>query len=264
MKKLIYTSLIALFSFATFAQDAANKKVQAGLVFGTGVNFTKVNTRNFDVKGVTPNLSVGAMVNIGFTNNIGLSTGIEFDFDNAKYTSDSVYYDFNDTKIFRANEKSVENNASVYKMTERNQSAIYLTIPTMVVFRTNYIGYFRYYGKIGLRNSFLLTSKSNDIGTDPFGLPGNTVENKGMKLNKGNDMLFYRGSVGLAAGAEWNFIGSTCMALEIGYYYGFTPLFYNTKADKRIFYKATGFASREYVNNIANQSQLLIRLSFLF
>ena len=84
-----------------------------------------------------------------------------------------------------------------------------------------------------------------------------------MKLQTGNDMLFYRGSVGLSAGAEWNFIGSTCMALEVGYYYGFTPLYYNPKEDKRTLYTIEN-TQRTYINNAAHQSQLLFKLSILF
>lgn len=264
MKKIIYSSLFTLLTIGVFAQEAADKKVQAGLVFGSGINFQRMNTRNIDNDGVGANLSVGAIVNIGFNNTVGFSTGLEFDFDGSNYkTTKATYYEFNDTKILRENESS--STSRIYRLSERNQQAIYLTLPTMMIFRTNYIGYFRYFGKIGLRNSFLLSSKVNDKGIayDPLGLPAE-MENTSMKLNSGNDLLFYRGSVGLAGGAEWNFIGSTCLALEIGYYYGFTPLFYNTKESKRFLFNQEPLGAREYINNVATQSQLLFKLSILF
>jgi hypothetical protein len=265
MKKIVYSFLLCGFVFGVYAQDAADRKVQAGLVFGTGVNFQKMNTRNFEKEGVTANMMVGAIVNIGFTNSIGLSLGAEFDFDNMKYTPKSpTYYDFNDTKILRSSESTVT--SKTYSLAERKQQAIYLTVPTMLLFRTNYIGYFRYFGKFGLRSSFLLSAKSNDKGftIDPLSVPPIVEEdNPNMKLESGNDMVFYRGSVGLSAGAEWNFISSTCIALEVGYYYGFTPLYYNPKEDKRTLYQIND-GKRDYINNAVNQSQLLFKISILF
>jgi hypothetical protein len=270
MKKIIYSFVIALTASALIAQEAADKKVQAGIVLGTGANFTTMNTKTVGNGGSTANLMIGANVNIGFNNNIGLSTGAEFDFDNVKYKfSNPTFYEFEDLKILRKSEES--NAKSLYQITERKQQAIYLTIPTMVIFRTNYIGYFRYFGKIGLRNSFLLSARSNDKG-NLFGIdPNNQTitttpsDNTNMKLNSGNDMLFYRGSVGLSGGAEWNFVGSTCLSLEVGYFYGFTPLYYNNKKeDKRTLYNLTSNLDKSYFNNAAHQSQLLFKISILF
>lgn len=270
MKKIVYSLFAISLTIGVFAQEAADRKVQAGLVFGTGVNFQKSNTKNFKVDGATANLSVGAVINIGFNNNIGLSTGLEFDFDNLKYTPNvPMFYDYNDTKIFR-NKEDKPTTHSIFKLEKRKQQTIGLTVPTMLIFRTNYMGYFRYFGKFGLRNNFLLSSKSNDIGTaiDPLVLPlvQEQAENTGMKLNSGNDMVFYKGSVGLAGGAEWNFAGATCLALEVGFYYGFTPLYYNPKDDKRVFYtpNSSSTSGRDYLNNAAHQSQLLFKLSILF
>lgn len=264
MKKLIYSSLLLGLSFGLFAQEAAEKKVQAGIVFGAGMNFQKMNTKRIDNDGIGANLMVGANVNFGFTNTIGLTTGVEFDFDGSKYKpNQATYYHFDDTEILRHEDSG---NNSLYNLTERNQKAIYLTVPTMLIFRTNYIGYFRYFGKFGLRNSFLLSSKANDNGmTREIGsLDFVASANDGMKLQSGNDMFFYRGSVGIAGGAEWNFVGTTCLALEVGYYYGFTPLYYNPKDDKRTLFNQDLLGNRTYINNLANQSQLLFKVSFLF
>ena len=110
-------------------------------------------------------------------------------------------------------------------MSTRVQKGTYLTIPTMLLFRTNFIGYFRYFGKFGLRNSFLLTNKINDTGVNyDVDVPGNPVEIQGDNVNmkaKG-DMFFFKSAVGLAGGAEWNFSGSTSLVAELGFYYGFT------------------------------------------
>lgn len=267
MKKIIFTGMIALIGITVFSQEAESKKVQAGLVFGAGVNFQTMNTKNIQTNGVGSNLSLGAAVNVGFTNNIGLATGLELDIDNMKYKSngtDLLFYRYNDNKILRGSESA--NATGLFNLKERKQQAMYLTIPTMIVFRTNYIGYFRYYGKIGLRNSFLLTSKSSDKGANfnATTLAFEDAENKDMKMGKGNDMLFYKGSAGIVFGTEWNFINTTCLALEVGYYYGFTPLYYENgkNADKRTIFK--NIIAPEYITNAARQSQLLFKLSVLF
>lgn len=267
MKKLILTSIIALLGISLFAQEAESKKVQAGIILGSGVNFQAMNTKNVQKNGVGANMSIGAVVNIGFTNNIGFATGLELDVDYTKFKKgdSNLYYHYKDNKILRSGDDHGAGNAEgIFSLSERSQQGMFLTLPTMVIFRTNYIGYFRYYGKLGLRNSFLLTSKANDKGSMiEFGQTEIAEgENRNMKLNKGNDMLFYKGSAGVVFGAEWNFVGPTCLAFEVGYYYGFTPLFYNSKEPKRTLFK--NLLAPEYINNAAHQSQLLFKVAVLF
>ena len=81
-----------------------------------------------------------------------------------------VYYRYTDTEIFRKEE--TPSNSTLYRITDRKQKAIYGSIPTMLLFRTNAIGDFRYYGKFGARTSFLLGNTINDKG---FNLDGDTL-----------------------------------------------------------------------------------------
>lgn len=272
MKKLLLSVIALYFSVAVFGQEAADKKIQAGLVVGTGFDMQQVGTKYFTKNGVGSDLTIGANVNFNFTNTIGLTTGIEFDFSRMNFKANpnyDIYYRYDDAKIFRKGD--TQGNESLMQLSERNQRMVYMTIPTMVLFRTNYFGYFRYFGKFGLKHSFLLGSKSFDKGTlyedGNLLAAGVSGDNKSMKLNAGSDLFFYRGSVGLAAGAEWNFSGPTCLVAEIGYYYGFTPMFYNRKEDKRsLFYTSAepGGITQNYINNVARQSQLLLKISILF
>jgi hypothetical protein len=61
-------------------------------------------------------------------------------------------------------------------------------------------------------------------------------ENTNMKSFGEN--FFYRGSVGFSAGAEWNFIGSTSLVPELGFYYGLTPLHFRAIGDNFTLYEA--------------------------
>lgn len=272
MKKILLTAIGFGFALGTYAQEAADRKVQAGLIIGAGMNFQKMGTKNIATNGIGGDFTIGSNINFSFNNTIGLTTGVEFDFSSTNFkanTSAPIYYRYDDTKILRANESNSSN--SLFKLTERKQKATYITIPTMVLFRTNYIGYFRYFGKFGLKHSFLVSSKSNDegatLGSNSEVGPQTAATNKGMKMKSGNDLFFYKGSVGLAGGAEWNFSGSTCLLAEIGYYYGFTPLYYSSKEDKRSLYTSglnNGTGSNNFFNNAATQSQLMLKISILF
>ena len=266
MKKILFSAIVLGFSMTLHAQDAADKKVQAGLVVGAGMNFQKMGTKNFKTDGVGGDFTIGATVNFTLRENIGFTTGVEFDFSSMKYKANSIdgdiYYQYNDSEILRKMD-AVPTDAK-FKLESRKQNITYMSIPTMMLFRTNYIGYFRYFGKFGVRNSLLLQSKTSDKGVDFISGPaGEQASNSGMKRK--NEMLFYKGAVGLVGGAEWNFSGSTCLVAEIGYYYGFTPLYYSKKEERsHLFIEEISSGNTKYISNAASQSQLMLKISVLF
>jgi hypothetical protein len=73
----------------------------------------------------------------------------------------------------------------------------------------------------------------------------------------------------MAAGAEWNFSGSTSLVGELGYYYGITPLYWERDSDSdKLSLFATG-ANNGSGNDIytpvkARQGQLMLKISILF
>jgi len=224
---------------------------------------------------------IGLNLNFAFNQNIGLNTGLEFDFESFKYSfvaTNPIYYTYADTKIFRNQEDGeAQNGSSVYRITERKQKATYLTIPTMLLFRTNAIGDFKYYGKFGARTSFVLGYTMNDNGfqlvndaANP-GVPKEVaLKNTDMKTTK--DMNFFRSSVGIAGGAEWNFTGNTNLFAEVGFYYGFT----NVHAGKALtgdddknmtlyqYDKTTAPPTQDFLTLGATQKQIVLKIGILF
>lgn len=277
---LVGISLLGIVGVSN-AQEAADKKVQAGLVVGYGMNFQKMGTKYLQTNGVGSDLTIGANVNIGINETFAFCTGVEFDFETLKYKSpagSNIQYVYNnsDNELVQldvntdpdvngyAFDPNFAGERNLYQMESRKQSPLYVTIPTMMMFRTNYIGYFRYFGKFGLRTSVLLTNKITDKGAnvDATGDVINTNDNKDMRAP--GEMFPVKSAVGLAGGAEWNFIGSTVLVGEIGYYYGFTPLY-----NKKTFLADTGgdnngSGNDTYFANSATQSQLMLKLSILF
>jgi hypothetical protein len=242
-------------------------------VLGAGMNFQKMGTKNMQSNGVGNDLTVGANLNFNFNETIGLCTGVEFDFSTTKFqpsTATPTYYTFRDTEILQKGD-GMPAGSQLFELTSRNQKSVYLTIPTMLLFRTKFIGYFRYFGKFGLRSSFLLSSKSNDTGyaytsTDINGT-STSGTNEGMTAS--GDVFFFKSAVGLAGGAEWNFSGSTCLVAELGYYYGITPLYWgrNSDSDKTTLHTSgleNGTGSNFYFANKATQGQLMLKVSILF
>lgn len=272
MKKVILSVFTLVLGFSTIAQDAADKKFQGGLVAGFGLNFQNMGTKNVEKNGVGTDLLIGGNMNIMFNETIGLTTGIEFEFSTTKFKTgtNQVYYYYNDTKIIGVEDFAKDNSSanSIFRLSERNQKSTYLTVPTMLIFRTKFIGYVRYFGKFGMRHSFLLSQKSNDQGaslalSDVGVADFTSFENKSMKAS--NEVVFYKGSVGISGGAEWNFTGSTCLVAEIGYYYGITPLYYNRNNAYLFNYETeNGAVVQKPVSNKATQGQLQLKISVLF
>lgn len=271
MRISLLTLTILSLASSLFAQEAADKTVQAGLVTGLGMNFQRMETKKLESGGVGLDLTLGANVNFALTETIGFNTGIEFDFETLKYeaTGDqNVYYHYNDNKILNKNESS-NPGSELYMMTTRTQKPVYLSIPTMFLFRTKFIGYFRYFGKFGMRSSFLLSNKINDEGFnhEPDAVLGLQTAGSNENMSAGGEMFFIKSSLGLAGGAEWNFTGSTTLMAELGFYYGFTPLYLDRDESKQNLYTSglnNGTGNDDYFSNQVKQSQLRLKISILF
>ncbi len=267
MKKIILSIVALACMNLAVAQDAADKKFQAGLVAGFGLNFQNMGTKFLEKNGVGTDLLIGGNFNYMFNETIGLTSGLEFEFSSTKFKSgpNPIFYYYNDNQIVGIDDMAEAKN--IFQLQERKQNMTYLTVPTMLIFRTKFIGYVRYFGKLGMRHSFLLSQKSNDTGRSSTilgGLPTSdfaTVEQNNMKAN--NEVFFYKGTVGIAGGAEWNFSGSTCLVAEIGYYYGITPLFYNRNNAYMFSYDPDN-GNQMAVSNKATQGQLQLKVSVLF
>lgn len=282
MKKLIVLSSFLSVMVSGFAQEAANSKIQAGLSLTSGLNFITPGTKVIESNGVGSNLGVGIALHYSFTPTIGFSTGLIFDFETLKYrssASDSLYYLYDDAKISTkkdyVNDGGTLNStdAVLYRMTSRTQKPLYLTIPTMLLFRTKFIGYFRYFGKFGVKNSFLLTNKINDTGANLESIDPNStalsMENSNMQNTKRN-LALYKGFVGISGGVEWNFTGTTSLVAELGYYYGFVninrgdALGSDSDKNKTIFTKFDNASPSDFQSLDTRQNQLVLKVSILF
>jgi len=219
--------LISHFSFSQNSEVPStrveSKKIQAGLTLASGMLFTNFETSHVEKDGLGSFFGLGFGANISLMKNIGIYSGLEFHFERFGYKPTNVFdfnYDYNDKEILRKGDEDVPQ--GTMEMQSRRQNTVAVNIPIMLIFRTDMIGYFRYFGKFGLRNSILMRQRVTDTGVSSEN-PAVTTKLEGMRAK--NDLFFMRSSAGIAAGAEWNFASSTSLSFEAGFYYGFSPVF---------------------------------------
>lgn len=245
----------------SFGQDNNDKKIQMGIVLGSTLNLNNTDTKIIKTNNPGYDLSIGMNVIKNFNPNLGFNTGIEFDFCSMSYDfQDSIYYDYKDNQILSKENKNNEETNSRFFLQERTQKPIYLSIPTMFIFKTDYIGYNRYFAKFGMRHNFTL----KEIVTDK-GILDNT--NERMKISK--DLSIYSGSIGISAGSEWNYSGSSTIQFELGYYYGITNLhrgdaLFGDKDKNKSLYSIENNNIINYQTIKSTRNQIALKISFLF
>ena len=257
------------------AQEAAEKKILAGLTLGTGLNFNNPQTTMIN-SNTGYDFVAGMSLDWHFAKNIGLSTGIEFDFN--RFTHEFAVndnqiprFEYTDKEIVQRGKEGIPNSGEkTFLLTERKYRNIYLTIPTMLRFQTNYMGYLRYFGKFGVRNSFLLTTRADNNGYIIDQTTGGPTASDLDDMQNPGDLSIYKGSVGLSVGAEWNFSGSTCVVGEIGYYYGFSEIHRQDAIgsakdrNKSLYTIDETNGGRIYDTPSSKQGQLILKISVLF
>jgi hypothetical protein len=277
MKKTIFSILTIAFAFTANAQEGG-KKVEAGLNYQMGFGLNKPTTKLMESGGLGLSNSIGLTLNFAFSEKIGLSTGIEFDFESIKYKTaqDSTFYTFNDTDILQKEDVVLTDPAQdLYMLEARKYKTVFVTIPTMLIFKMKPLGAFTPYGKFGARTSVLVKSTVNDEGT-LFDTPitpttvGVAKANEGMSTK--GDLFFLRSQIGIGGGTSWEFSGGTSVFAELTFFYGFTPLFYGNaitgddeERDMHLFNpSATSTNGRDYFTNKATQKHIALKIGILF
>jgi hypothetical protein len=271
--KRLASAIFSIFlTYGIQAQTVGDKSLQAGMVGGVGVSMLKMGTNYLSANGVGATFTVGTNFTKAFkeSKNLAYTFGLEFDIENLNYKADGqndVYYRYTD-KVIKREFETVATTDKFFNLDERTYNAIYVSLPIYLNFRTEFIGDYRYFANFGLRNRFLVSNKINDIGysTDNLSLPGNLTENIDMR-SKG-ELFIFNSNIGFSAGAEWNFAGTTVLKAELGYYFGFVPLFIDKTKNERSslftsgLYNGTG--SDVYFSNKSTQNQVALKFSILF
>jgi hypothetical protein len=253
------------------AQTVSDKSLQAGLVGGVGVSMLKMGTNYLSANGSGATFTLGTNFTKSFkeSKNLAYTFGLEFDIENLKYKkeNENVFYRYTD-KVIKTEKETVATTDKYFLLSERTYNPIYISLPIYLNFRTEFIGDFRYFANFGLRNRFLVSNKINDKGFTLDNLNDSLVQwvNKdNVDMKSKGELLFFNSNIGFSGGAEWNFSGSTVLKAELGYYYGFVPLFIDrTDKMKSTLFIQDASSNKVYFSNKSTQNQLVLKFSILF
>lgn len=252
------------------SQTVGDKTLQAGLVGGVGVSMLKMGTNNLSANGVGATFTLGTNFTKAFkeTKNLAYTFGLEFDIENLNYKKESanVFYRYTD-KVIKNQKETVATTDKFFLLSERTYNPVYISLPIYLNFRTEFIGDFRYFANFGLRNRFLVSSKINDTGfsLDNLNDPFQSWQNQeNIDMTSKGELFIFNSNIGFSGGAEWNFAGTTVLKAELGYYYGFVPLFLDRSDDKKNLFILDNNFNKVYFSNKSTQNQVVLKVSILF
>jgi hypothetical protein len=230
----------------------------------------KMGTNYLSANGVGATFTVGTNFTKAFkeSKNLAYTFGLEFDIENLKFKKEdaNVFYRYTD-KVIKSQKETVATTDKYFLMSERTYNPVYISLPIYLNFRTEFIGDFRYFANFGLRNRFLVSNKINDTGfsldnlNDPLALWKNQDN---IDMSSKGELFIFNSNIGFSAGAEWNFAGTTVLKAEIGYYYGFVPLFLDRSDDKKSLFILDNDLNKVYFSNKSTQNQVALKFSILF
>ncbi|MFM8597045.1 MAG: hypothetical protein ACKOBN_08140 [Flavobacteriales bacterium] len=265
LQHLFFCLLFGASIFPSFGQTVAEKKLQGGLTGSVGFNYLNMGTSLLEAQpGLSTSVGVNFIKATKESQNIAFLGGVEFNLErfNYKVTGQDVFYRYTDQAIKMKSETIAAD--KYYRLTERTYKPLYLGLPIGMAFRTDFIGDYRGVVKFGLQNRFLLSNTVDDIGfssTTPSEI-GDYQENVGMSAKK--DLFFYNAGLFINLGAEWNFSGSTCLLIELGYQYGFMPLHLTSKEQNYTLFTVDNLGAPTYFRNQAIMNQANLKFTLLF
>ena len=266
-------SSVIFFSFLAIGvqgQTVGDKTLQAGLVGGVGISILKMGTNNLSANGVGSTFTLGTNFTKAFkeTKNLAYTFGLEFDIENLNYKKENanVFYRYTD-KVIKNQKETVATTDKYFLLSERTYNPLYISLPIYLNFRTEFIGDFRYFANFGLRNRFLVSNKINDTGfsLDNLNDPFQSWQNQeNVDMTSKGELFVFNSNIGFSGGAEWNFAGTTVLKAELGYYYGFVPLFLDRSDDKKNLFILDSNFNKVYFSNKSTQNQVVLKVSILF
>ena len=266
-------SSVIFFSFLAIGvqgQTVGDKTLQAGLVGGVGISMLKMGTNNLSANGVGSTFTLGTNFTKAFkeTKNLAYTFGLEFDIENLNYKKENanVFYRYTD-KVIKNQKETVATTDKYFLLSERTYNPVYISLPIYLNFRTEFIGDFRYFANFGLRNRFLVSNKINDTGfsLDNLNDPFQSWQNQeNVDMTSKGELFVFNSNIGFSGGAEWNFAGTTVLKAELGYYYGFVPLFLDRSDDKKNLFILDSNFNKVYFSNKSTQNQVVLKVSILF
>jgi len=187
---LLFVTLIC------FQHTKAQRKMHFGLKGAPNIGWFQPKSEGLESDGAKMGFSYGLITDFVFNENYSFGTGLEVNHFGGKLSYNLL-------------EEGVPGEYS------QDITLQYLQIPLTLKMRTKEIGYFTYYGQFGFGVGGLI-SASGDVTFD-----NGLVKETKNDVNIYNDFKFFRASMILGLGAEYNISGTTSIVMGASFNNGF-------------------------------------------
>lgn len=225
MKKLLTTALILCLSAHLFAQESdEEKKFHLGILFVPKLSWASPDSKNIVAGGVKPGVSMGLSFDYHFAKNYSFAVELHHFSGGYKVEAKNISY------------KSIRTVNNTITYSERA-----FQIPVSIKLRTGEIGYWKYFGQIGISPTINYRKIKADY-SDPTTFGTNPEDSKDRFVNDGKNDFDYsdanvvsdserpyfleednvaglRVPLMISAGAEWNLSGQTSIIMGLRYEY---------------------------------------------
>lgn len=214
MKKIIL--ILPFLAFLTIGNAQQLEKFRFGLIFSNAILFPASD--NVDIKNkVTYDFDYGLSVDYFFTENYAISSGVYMD--HATYVRNNGFSNYTDS-AFLASSFWSEKNVNLATIGNNEKiTSMNLNIPLSFKLKTNEIGYFKYFGDVGILNSFRIQSRysleDTDIQKVRFGKKNPELAEINYRTN------LYNFSLRVGGGIEWTISDRTALLVGLYFYNGF-------------------------------------------
>lgn len=178
----------------------AYQRLRLGLTVSPMLSWTKDQSKSIDRGKVRGGVEYGLLLEYFFMPNYGLSTGLTVKYDGGNL----VYKDSLNSLLFGGTHT-----------TDARFKFQYLTLPISLKLKTNQIGYFTYYGEVGLEPGFCVEGRVDAEQDDKVIYDGENF------LKRHNSTVFRSTifDIGLHGGAGFEYGFSEHTSLLVGVYY---------------------------------------------
>ncbi|HRS54081.1 MAG TPA: porin family protein, partial [Bacteroidales bacterium] len=214
-----------------------------GLKVSPAMSWIKPDIKTISYEGSRININGGLITDFNFTNNYAFSTGFEIISFGGKLgypnsTADSVYYIPSEDTI-------------PFLLLNRTYRLRYVNLPLTLKLKTNQIGSMVYYGQFGFDMGLRWRALADDEGYQKR----ITTTNKDVTVQE--DVSFFRLSLNVGLGVEYNLAGNTSLLIGANYNNGFTNAF---RKESKVLANKNG--SRLKQNAFANYVALSVGVLF--
>ncbi|MDX5319537.1 MAG: PorT family protein [Bacteroidota bacterium] len=229
MKKHVALIMFALIGFNAMAQsDGKESKLHLGLIGLNSYGWMSTESKNISNGGIKAGVALGIYGDYYFAKNYAFTVELLHSTQGFKAKADSIL-SFNSS----SNEYLKSGGVTIdYKMRS-------FQIPITLKLRTNEIGYWRYFGQIGVAPSFTYKAIKADFSPNAFVRQDDNTDRlvndaqndfilNDPQINPDNQSYFLeednvsgiRVPILIGAGAEWNLSGNTALLFGLRYEYG--------------------------------------------